>query len=64
MVATGLTIPMLPFYITRLGKGPEVYGFLETCFQAAQLFGSLLLGSLSDSLGSKNVLSIFSDFIN
>ena len=56
MVATGITIPMLPFYVTSLGKGPEVYGFLETCFQAAQFIGSLLLGSLSDSLGSKNVI--------
>lgn len=55
MLSVGLVIPLLPFIAEKLNIGPELYGLLGTCYQAAQLIGSLFMGALSDSIGKKGV---------
>ena len=55
MLAVGLVIPLIPFLAEQLEMGPELYGLLGTCYQAAQLIGSLFMGVLSDAVGKKGV---------
>ena len=57
MLSVGLVIPLLPFLAEQLEIGPELYGLLGTFYQAAQVLGSLLMGTLSDSLGKRGVSS-------
>lgn len=55
MISVGLVIPLLPFIAEKLEIGPELFGLLGTCYQAAQLMGSLFMGVLSDSIGKRGV---------
>ena len=55
MLSVGLVIPLIPFLAEQLEMGPVTFGLLGTSYQVAQLGGSLLMGSLSDSVSKKTV---------
>ncbi len=58
MLGYGIIMPIIPFYIEKLGASGRELGFLTAISAFMQLFFAPLWGSLSDRLGRKPVLLI------
>lgn len=58
MIGFGVVIPLLPLYIDSMGGSPRTVGVLFTCFAAAQLLATPLLGRLSDRYGRRRVIVV------
>lgn len=53
LFAVGLVYPMLPFYARELGATTSDIGAISSTYGILQLFGSFLVGSMSDKYGRK-----------
>lgn len=60
MVGFGLVIPLLPFYVQRVGEGPEVITAVLGLYSLAQFFAAPVWGRISDRFGRKPVLAVTS----
>ncbi|MGB8647833.1 MAG: MFS transporter [Anaerolineae bacterium] len=58
MLGYGIVIPLLPFYVQRLGSGAAMAGTLGSLYALTQLFSGPVLGALSDRYGRRPVLLI------
>jgi MFS transporter, DHA1 family, multidrug resistance protein len=58
MLGYGIVMPILPFYIQRLGASGRDLGLLTAISALMQLFFAPLWGSLSDRVGRKPVLLV------
>lgn len=58
MVGFGIIIPILPFYIEKLGGGPAALGIFMSVYSVMQFFFAPLWGRLSDRIGRRPVLLI------
>jgi MFS transporter, DHA1 family, tetracycline resistance protein len=56
MIGFGVVLPQLPFYINEMGGTPRTVGLLFTCFAAAQLLATPVLGRLSDQYGRRRII--------
>lgn len=59
LIGFGIVLPILPRYAEDLSISPTVIGLIVASFSVAQMFGSPILGRLSDRFGRKPIL-IFS----
>jgi DHA1 family tetracycline resistance protein-like MFS transporter len=53
----GLIIPLLPFYVERLGGSPEVVTLIVALYSLLQFLTAPLIGRLSDTFGRRPVLA-------
>jgi len=60
LVGFGLLIPLLPFYVQRVGVGPEVITLVLGLYSVGQFIAAPLWGKLSDRFGRKPVLALTS----
>lgn len=60
LVGFGLLIPLLPFYVQRVGAGPEVITLVLGLYSVGQFIAAPLWGRLSDRFGRKPVLALTS----
>jgi MFS family permease len=60
LVGFGLLIPLLPFYVQRVGAGPELITNVLGLYSLAQFLAGPLWGRLSDRYGRKPILVITS----
>lgn len=60
LVGFGLLIPLLPFYVQRVGASPEVITLVLGLYSVGQFIAAPLWGKLSDRFGRKPVLAITS----
>ncbi len=60
LVGFGLLIPLLPFYVQRVGAGPEVITLVLGLYSLAQFIAAPLWGRLSDRYGRKPILALTS----
>lgn len=58
MLGFGLVIPLMPFYVERLGAGGSELGLLIACYAIMRLVFGPFWGSLSDRVGRKPVLMV------
>ncbi len=58
LIALGMILPVLPFYVTKFGAGPEIAALIFSVFSAASLLTAPLWGRLSDRVGRKPVLLV------
>jgi len=58
MLGYSMIVPLLPFFVTRQGGGAAIAGGLSSFYAFLQLFSGPVLGSLSDRLGRKPILSV------
>ena len=58
MLGFGMVIPILPFYIERMGAGGSAFGLLVAIAALTELLFGPLWGSLSDRTGRKPILMI------
>ena len=58
LIALGIILPVLPFYVTKFNAGPEVAALVFSIFSGASLLTAPLWGRLSDIIGRKPVLLI------
>ena len=58
MLGYGMVMPIMPFYIERLGVGGTELGWLMSTYSLMQLFCAPTWGILSDRYGRKPILSI------
>ena len=58
MLGFGIVIPILPFYVERLGAGGTELGLLIASYAVMRLICGPLWGSLSDRVGRKPVLLV------
>lgn len=58
LIALGVILPVLPFYVTKFGAGPEVAALIFSVFSGASLVTAPWWGRLSDRIGRKPVLLI------
>ncbi|MGE0454987.1 MAG: MFS transporter [Vicinamibacteria bacterium] len=56
LLGFGIILPSLPYYARALGASGAELGVLFAAYSVAQLFGSTLLGRLSDRIGRRPVL--------
>ena len=56
MFGTMIVVPLLPFYATRFGASPALYGVLYSCYPFAQLATAPLWGRLSDRYGRRPMI--------
>lgn len=56
LVGFGLVIPLLPFYVQRVGEGPEVITAVLGLYSLAQFVAAPVWGRLSDTYGRKPIL--------
>ena len=56
LVGFGLVIPLLPFYVQRVGEGPEVITAVLGLYSLAQFAAAPVWGRLSDTYGRKPIL--------
>ncbi len=61
LIGFGILIPLLPYYAKQFQADDITVGLLFASFSVAQIFGSALMGNLSDKFGRKPLL-IFSLF--
>ena len=52
LLGFSLILPLLPYYAEKYGASPFLVGLLVASYAAASLFGSPLLGRLSDRFDS------------
>lgn len=60
LVGFGLLIPLLPFYVQRVGASPEIITLVLGLYSFGQLVAAPIWGRLSDRFGRKPVLAITS----
>ncbi len=60
LVGFGLVIPLLPFYVQRVGEGPEVITAVLGLYSLAQFAAAPMWGRLSDRYGRKPILVVTS----
>jgi len=53
----GLIVPLLPFYVERLGGGPEAVTLIIALYSLLQFVTSPLIGRLSDRYGRRPVMA-------
>jgi DHA1 family multidrug resistance protein-like MFS transporter len=58
MLGFGIVIPIMPFYVERLGAGGTELGLLVASYAVMRLICGPLWGSLSDRVGRKPVLMV------
>jgi DHA1 family multidrug resistance protein-like MFS transporter len=58
MLGYGMVLPIMPFYIERLGAGGRELGWLMATYALMQLICAPLWGWLSDRIGRKPVLAL------
>ncbi len=58
LIALGVIMPVLPFYVTAFDAGPDVATWIFSIFSAASLIASPYWGRLSDRIGRKPVMLI------
>jgi DHA1 family tetracycline resistance protein-like MFS transporter len=58
LLGFSLILPLMPYYAEEYGASPFIVGLLVASYAAASLFGSPLLGRLSDRLGRRPVLLV------
>jgi DHA1 family multidrug resistance protein-like MFS transporter len=58
MLGYGIVMPIIPFYVEKLGAGGQELGLLVAISALMQLFFAPLWGSLSDRIGRKPVLLV------
>ena len=58
MVGFGIIIPILPFFLDKLGGGPEALGIFMSVYSVMQFFFAPFWGRLSDRIGRRPVLLI------
>jgi len=58
LIALGVMLPALPFFVTEYGAGLEVAAMIFSVFSAASLITAPLWGRLSDRIGRKPVMLI------
>ncbi len=57
LVGFGLLIPLLPFYVQRVGATPEIITLVLGLYSVGQLIAAPIWGKLSDRLGRKPILA-------
>jgi MFS family permease len=57
-IATGLTLPTLPFFIMELGANGMQYSLVVSLNYLAQMIGCLIMGFVSDTYGRRVVLCL------
>ena len=60
LVGFGLLLPLLPFYVQRVGAGPEIITLVLGLYSVGQFIAAPLWGRLSDRYGRKPVLALTS----
>ena len=60
LVGFGLLLPLLPFYVQRVGAGPEIITLVLGLYSVGQFIAAPLWGRLSDTYGRKPVLALTS----
>jgi DHA1 family multidrug resistance protein-like MFS transporter len=58
MLGYGMVLPIMPFYIEKLGAGGRELGWLLSTYSLMQLIFAPLWGILSDRIGRKPVLTM------
>jgi DHA1 family tetracycline resistance protein-like MFS transporter len=58
LIALGIILPVLPFYVTQFDAGPQTAALIFSVFSAASLIAAPFWGRLSDRIGRKPVLLI------
>jgi DHA1 family multidrug resistance protein-like MFS transporter len=58
MLGFGIVIPIMPFYVERLGAGGTELGLLVASYAVMRLICGPIWGSLSDRIGRKPVLMV------
>jgi len=58
MLGYGMVLPVMPFYIEKLGAGGRELGWLMACYSLMQLICAPVWGVLSDRIGRKPVLLV------
>ena len=58
MLGYGMVLPVMPFYIERLGAGGRELGWLMASYALMQLICAPLWGVLSDRVGRKPILTL------
>lgn len=58
MIGYGMVMPIMPFYIEKLGAGGRELGWLMSSYSLMQLICAPLWGILSDRVGRKPVLTV------
>ena len=53
-----IILPLLPFYVERMGATPSTIGLLMSVYGICQLIASPILGQISDHVGRKPVLLV------
>jgi MFS family permease len=53
----GLIVPLLPFYVERLGGGPEAVTLIIALYSLLQFLTSPLIGRLSDRYGRRPIMA-------
>ena len=56
LVGFGLVIPLLPFYVQRVGEGPQIITAVLGLYSLAQFIAAPVWGRLSDRFGRKPIL--------
>jgi DHA1 family tetracycline resistance protein-like MFS transporter len=57
VLGLGLIIPLLPFYVERLGGSPEIVTLIVALYSLLQFLTAPLIGRLSDTYGRRPVLA-------
>jgi DHA1 family tetracycline resistance protein-like MFS transporter len=58
LLGFGIILPLLPFYVGRLGGSAETLGLLLGCFSLTQLLATPVLGRISDRFGRRRVILV------
>ncbi|MGQ9518100.1 MAG: MFS transporter, partial [Anaerolineae bacterium] len=58
MLGFGIVIPILPFYVERMGAGGTDLGLIMAIFATMQFIFSPLWGDVSDRIGRRPVIMI------
>jgi MFS family permease len=56
LIGFGIILPLLPFYVDKMGGSAETVGFIFMCFSLTQLAATPLLGRMSDRFGRRRVI--------
>jgi MFS family permease len=56
LIGFGIILPLLPFYVDKMGGSAETVGFIFMCFSLTQLAATPVLGRMSDRFGRRKVI--------